>query len=365
MASLSDVRQAKSAIRGQLLQLGLGGHVVRRRATISVSAAVTNAGRNVHAVGVGRKIVAGGETEELSVRLYVVQKLPKSLLSPRDRLPEEIDGVATDVVESDPGFLLASRKKTKKKKKSSASSRAADSAAASSCSAERRQRQRPVVGGISSGHRDITAGTLGCFCRSTRSGDDSSAVYALSNNHVYANVNAALIGDPLYQPAPADGAVFQDHFANLHRYVGIALGGTAPNRVDAAIAILLGSVDHIPEICSIGTVTNAIDPAEGMLVRKHGRTTGYTEGRIDDIEYDALVGMDHDDPDVVALFEDQLRIVSTTSDPFGLGGDSGSAVVHRTEPSVVGLYFAGPPSGMYGVANKIQHVLTELEIEVS
>lgn len=31
----------------------------------------------------------------------------------------------------------------------------------------RRTRQGPGHGGISAGHRDITAGTLGCFCRST------------------------------------------------------------------------------------------------------------------------------------------------------------------------------------------------------
>jgi hypothetical protein len=102
-----------------------------------------------------------------------------------------------------------------------------------------------------------------------------------------------------------------------------------------------------------------------MLVRKHGRTTGYTEGEVTDDAYDALVGMDHNDPSVVALFEDQMRIERTPPYPeFGLGGDSGSLVVRRDGPAAVGLYFAGPQSGVYGIANHIQDVLNELEVQL-
>ena len=114
----------------------------------------------------------------------------------------------------------------------------------------------------------------------------------------------------------------------------------------------------------MGQITGTVAATLGMLVRKHGRTTGYTEGKIDDIDYDALVGMDHNNPNTVALFEDQMRIVSTNGAPFGLGGDSGSAVVHRTDSKVTGLYFAGPGDGSYGLANKIGHVLSELEIAI-
>ncbi|QDU63372.1 hypothetical protein Pan216_42500 [Planctomycetes bacterium Pan216] len=358
MASINDLRAAKRVIRSQVLQLGLGGQVIGRRPTLSVHAAVGNAGRNVHAVGIGRKRTAENTGNDLAVRLYVVQKLPESLLSPRDRLPTEINGIPTDVVEADPAYLLVKRRSKKP------APAGGPKAAAASCSTRRREKQRPVVAGISAGHRDITAGTLGTFCRSMRLTDDPSATYVLSNNHVFANVNAALIGDPLYQQGPADGGTYLEHFANLHRFVEIQMGGVTPNRVDAALGILLGGVGHVPEICSIGEIVGTKEPEAEMLVRKHGRTTGYSEGKIDDIEYDALVGMDHNDPSVVALFEDQLRIVTTTSEPFGLGGDSGSAVVDRTEAAIVGLYFAGPASGTYGVANKIDHVLTELEIGI-
>lgn len=355
MPTSNDLVAAKSFLRNQLLQLGLGGSVVSRRATISVSSAVVSAGRNVHAVGIGKKISTGSETPEKCVRIYVVQKLPLSLLSPRDVIPATIDGVLTDVIEAEPAFALTTQKKT-----------AAKVAATSTtnCSQQRRQRQRPIVGGISSGHRDITAGTLGCFCHSTNILDDTSTIFALSNNHVYANINSALIGDPLYQPGSADGGSLSDYFAKLHRFVPIKMGGTQANRVDAAIGSILPSVDHLAEICQIGAISGTIAAQEDMEVRKHGRTTGYTEGYIDDISYDALVGMDHNDSNVVALFENQLRIVSSSSQPIGLGGDSGSAVVHRTQDKVVGLYFAGPDSGTYGIANRIEDVMNELEVTI-
>jgi len=351
----SDLLSAKNFLREQLLQLGIGGHVVAKRTTISVATAVANAGRNVHAIGVGKKISTGSQGKEDCVRVYVVQKLPLSLLSPRDVIPPEIEGVPTDVVEAEPAFVFL--KKKGRPKTSSATN-------ASQCSQNRKNRQRPVIAGISAGHHSITAGTLGCFCRSTNSSDDSETLFALSNNHVFANVNAGSISDPLYQPGPADGGGLTDYFARLHRYVPIQMGGTIGNRVDAALGAIIPSVSIDNRICQIGAINGVLEAEDEMPVRKHGRTTGYTEGRVDDTDYDALIGMDHSNPNVVALFENQIRIVSDGPGPIGLGGDSGSAVVHRTQNKVVGLYFAGPESGTYGVANRIENVLSELEVTI-
>lgn len=357
MSTLNDLYAVKDFLRAQLLQLGLGGAVVSKTPTISVAAAIAGAGRNVHAVGIGRKITEGKNKGARCVRVYVVQKLPLSLLSPRDVIPESIDGVPTDVIESAPPFVFAAKKTTRKRSQPT-------SVKSTACSENRRKKQRPVIGGISAGHRDITAGTLGCFCRSTNPTDDSTQLFALSNNHVFANVNQALLGDPLYQPGPADGGGISDFFATLQRFVPIRLGGVVANRVDAALGSPLPSIAVDSNICRVGSVPGTLPAVENMLVAKHGRTTGYTEGSIDDVDYSGFVGMDHDNPNVVALFENQLRIVSDGSQPFGLGGDSGSVVVHRTDSKVVGLYFAGPPSGMYGLANRIENVLSELEIAI-
>ena len=60
---------------------------------------------------------------------------------------------------------------------------------------------RPVPIGVSTGHPDITAGTIGA--RVT----DGVNVYALSNNHVYADENNASTGDNGLQPGVVDGGV--------------------------------------------------------------------------------------------------------------------------------------------------------------
>jgi hypothetical protein len=59
---------------------------------------------------------------------------------------------------------------------------------------------RPVPIGVSTGHPNITAGTIGA-----RVSDGQGNTYALTNNHVYADVNKASIGDNVLQPGPIDG----------------------------------------------------------------------------------------------------------------------------------------------------------------
>lgn len=350
MPSMQDLLQAKQSVSPRLLRRGLRAGVLRRPWTLSVSSAVATAGGDVHAVGIGRKIVRGKPTKELCVRFYVTQKLATSFLPPGERLPDTIAGLLTDVIESSPAFVSPKKKRGKPFKLT--------------CTRNRRERQRPIVGGISSAHYSITAGTIAYFCRSTRHGDDPAKIYVLSNNHVFADVNKAQPGDDIYQPGPADGGTNLDHFAEFYRYATIHLGGITPNRVDAALVELLADVQYRVEVCTIGRITGTERAMENMTVGKHGRTTGYTEGIVSDVSYDALVGMDHSDPNVVALFENQLRIERIPPyNSFGEGGDSGSLVVNKARRTAVGLYFAGPWNGSYGVANPIEDVLRELEFE--
>lgn len=348
-----DVFEAKRMLSATLLSAGAKRGVVGKSRTLSVMAASATADNNVHAVGVGHKIVEGRQTEELCVRLYVVQKLAKSLLPENAILPSAIEGIPTDVIESPPAFFLPSV------------AHSASAAAAAPCTNVRRTRQRPVMAGISSAHFNVTAGTITCFCRSTSEGDDPDTVYVLSNNHVFADVNKAQIGDDLFQHSPNDGGTTADRFAVLHRFVPIQLGGHQPNRVDAAIGELLPQVQIDRQICTIGRLSGTGAANENMQVCKHGRTTGYTEGTVFDPSIDSLVGMDHTNPGIVALFQNQLRINVTAPFPaFGLGGDSGSLVINRETREAVGLYNAGPAGGQYGLANRIQDVLAELEVDL-
>ena len=97
---------------------------------------------------------------------------------------------------------------------------------------------RPVPTGVSTGHPDITAGTIGC--RVT----DGTCVYALSNNHVYANENLASIGDPVIQPGTYDGGTSPaDDIGTLEDFEPIVFHPQANNKIDAAIA--LSSTDEL------------------------------------------------------------------------------------------------------------------------
>lgn len=368
-----DLVQAKQTLSNRLLTAGFRGGVVFRGRALAVAAAVASAGRNVHAVGIGSKIVDGKPTSQQCVRLYVVQKLAPSLLPPRDRLPESVDGIPTDIIETPPASASARAPRKRALARVVASDRnvsaiaaaAAAGVPAPACTSQRQAQQRPVIAGISTAHHDVTAGTLGYFCRSTRQGDDPSQLCALSNNHIFANLNRAQVGDALYQAAPADGGVAADQFAAFLRCVPLQLDGTSPNRIDGAIGNLLAGVNASLEVCSIGKIAGTTRAVENMAIRKHGRTTGYAEGLVTDELIDALVNMDPDNPNAVALFQNQFRIEPSPAFPaIGKGGDSGSLVVKQDTAEAVGLYFANPPTGEYGYANHIADVLHDPEIEL-
>jgi len=213
----------------------------------------------------------------------------------------------------------------------------------------------PVPIGVSTGHVDITAGTIGA--RVLRGGQ----AYALSNNHVFANSNDASNGDDILQPGPFDGGGSGDHFADLADFVPIVFGGQR-NLVDAAIASPNGSRALLASTPSGGYGTPRSSPVAAsinMRVMKYGRTTGQTKGRVQAIG--ATVNVNYGAAGV-ATFEEQIII---GGGGFSAGGDSGSLIVVERGADArrpVGLLFAGG-SGIT-IANRIQDVLSELQISI-
>jgi hypothetical protein len=137
---------------------------------------------------------------------------------------------------------------------------------------------RPVPIGVSTGHPDITAGTIGC--RVT----DGPNVYALSNNHVYAKENDASIGDNVLQPGTYDGGQDPaDAIGTLYDFEPIDFSG-GENTIDAAIAEPLSGVQLLcstPSDDGYGTPSSMIvDAYVGLRVQKYGRTTGWTQGEV-------------------------------------------------------------------------------------
>jgi len=113
---------------------------------------------NVHAIGVGHKLVDAAPTGDMAVRFYVSRKMPKSMLGDVSMLPATIAGLPVDVIQTQPAALAATP--------------------------PYQSRVRPVQGGTSDAHFSVTAGTIACICRSTDPGDSPNALLVLSNNHV-------------------------------------------------------------------------------------------------------------------------------------------------------------------------------------
>ncbi len=218
---------------------------------------------------------------------------------------------------------------------------------------------RPVPIGVSAGHPDVTAGTIGA--RVT----DGTRTFALSNNHVFAANNGGRQGDNLLQPGIADGGRNPDDaFGTLFDYEPIRFCrflACQPNRIDAAIA--LTTPDELDTATPEGGYgkprSRARDAELGLDVQKYGRTTGLTTGRISGIH--ATIDVNYRTG--TARFEDQIVV---TGSGFSGPGDSGSLIVTKgallSDRRPVGLLFAG--TGTTTVANPIGLVLDRFGVQV-
>jgi hypothetical protein len=222
---------------------------------------------------------------------------------------------------------------------------------------------RPVPIGVSTGHPAITAGTIGC-----RVIDGQENVYALSNNHVYANSNKADMEDPAIQPGAYDGGVSpDDDIGTLSDFEPISFGGSA-NTIDAAIVLTsTDDLDNATPSDGYGIPKSTTVPSDYSLINKpvmkYGRTTGLTKGKVYAVSATVSVGYGESG---TALFENQIIISPGT---FSAGGDSGSLVViqgkgknKEDDRKPVGLLFAG--STLYTIANPIDAVLSRFGVTI-
>jgi hypothetical protein len=229
-----------------------------------------------------------------------------------------------------------------------------------------RARHRPAPGGVSVGHVDITAGTLGSRAIGLTAPWNNRHL-VLSNNHVLANSNAGRVNDSIIQQGRADGGRHpDDQIAVLARWVPINFGG-APNIVDAAFGWawherIRGGQYYLSggSAAYYSTGSAPLAASLGMTVGKSGRTTGLTQGRVTQIGVSVNVNFGGGR---VALFRNQIAIQSVNANPFSAGGDSGSLIWHwATGVRPVGLLFAG--GGGTTFANPIGNVLAALNIRL-
>ncbi len=206
-----------------------------------------------------------------------------------------------------------------------------------------------VIIGVSGGHPDITAGTIGAFVNGS---------YILTNNHVAADSNGASLGDDFWQPGSYDGGTAADDVGDLAAFVPIDFSG-GDNEVDAALVALDAGVAHQNTTPSdgYGTPSSTIEANVGIndQLLKYGRTTGETECKV--WATNVTVNVNYGDPGV-ATFVHQLMM---RGGGCSAGGDSGSMFVTKNGLNPVGLLFAGGSGATF--ANPIASVLAELESE--
>jgi hypothetical protein len=196
---------------------------------------------------------------------------------------------------------------------------------------ERTGRYRPILGGISIGHFNITAGTLGIILKD-RDGDD----VILSNNHVLACSSSvgkqrAQVNDDILQPGRYDGGLRpQDRVAGLKKWVPI--DETGINYIDAATAKIDSGIQFKYEILDLVYPKGFGTAKVNEFVKKSGRTSEVTNGPV--YTDNATVTINYGE--FIATFTDLYLVIN----PFGSPGDSGSAVLNSNN-ELIGLLFAG------------------------
>lgn len=304
---------------------------------------------NVVGLGIGVKWRNNQPTGTPALMVLVTHKLAKNKLPKASLLPSNLKGTDIDVIAV--GRLAAKTGGSRLENEASALT----------------QHIRPVQGGYSVGHIDITAGTIAtCVYDQLPQGIGiPKKYYILSNNHVLAVQNNARYGDPILQPGPIDGGCCPfDTIASLSRFIPIDFEPLIPrylhdNSVDAAIA--QGQLHNLDRAISWMGYVGGWLPQEkvkvGMIVQKTGRTTGFTRGRI--LATNATIDVSYAGGKT-ARFKDQ--IINTT---MTAGGDSGSLLVTLIDhiPFAVGLHFASSPS--MSIANQIENVRSLLRIEIA
>jgi len=229
---------------------------------------------------------------------------------------------------------------------------------------------RAAPGGVSVGHATpINAGTLGCFAVG-RNAPRNNRLLMVSNNHVIANVNEAVLGDAIVQPGRLDGGVNpDDQIATLETFRPIAFDGV-PNVVDCATGWCWPERVRTELFRIIGgnqtffrMGDQPIAPFLGMVVGKTGRTTQVRQGSITDLGWAGNINYGTATAPRTAFFTGQIAIRPVSAGEFSKPGDSGSAIwTWDAARSPVGLLFAG--GFRQTIANPMPLVLEALDINL-
>jgi hypothetical protein len=287
----------------------------------------------VTGIDVGYKYIDGKRTDEIAIRIHVMHKrdVPEA-----DAVPATIDGITTDVIESNfVPQVIRVRADTLQ---------GADTG-----------KYDPLEGGISIGPCRsvggyVYAGTAGVVVEDRATGQPM----LLSNFHVMCLDKTWRVGDSMTQPSLIDtGSCPTDVVAALQR---ASLGG----EVDRAVAAIQARGNQC-QIAEIGAVRGTATATLGVAVRKRGRTTGLTYGSVDAIDLTVTINYGSGIGYVTLTNQIDIAPDKGRNPLFSDHGDSGSVVVDDSA-AVVGSLFAGDSSNGTAIANPISTVCSILNV---
>ncbi|MGA7204694.1 MAG: hypothetical protein WBX27_08710 [Specibacter sp.] len=260
----------------------------------------------VHATSIGLKNVADEATSTLAIVVHVDQKKSLADIPEAERIPAQLEGLPTDVVEDGAPYPLLG----------------------------------PLQGGADLRVGNF-AGTLGCIVRDM----SDKTTCLLSNQHVLDNVGTT---------------VYVQKNDACHK-VGYTKRTAQTSTVDAAIASILDGIATSASIAEIGNVAGSRSVTWqdiGKTVRKMGRTTGLRYGTINGMNYQGTTSLGGPTQSQVII----VPLASKNSE-FAAPGDSGSVIVDENN-FVVALLWGKSQVGETVYANKIENVMSALNIEI-
>jgi hypothetical protein len=287
----------------------------------------------VHGVGVGHKRTGGEYTDELSIKVYVTRKKPLSQIPSAELIPPEIDGVKTDVVESNPPKPLA--EDTAKYRP----------ARGGTCIKVQKETQLPSpTAGVQSITQIATqTGTIGCMARTT---GNPSVIVGLTNHHVLAFDGNITIGQAVGQSSPTEYSICSKCCSEI---IGVVMGGVNNQAVDVALIKLNRKLEFFRQVQdepnnflikgTYSLQTSGI-PTSPYHVKKRGERTRLTTGTIDSVSANFTDQTTH------IVTHTNVIVIKPDAGDFADHGDSGSALVSNEGADagkVVGLLFGGDP----------------------
>jgi hypothetical protein len=277
--------------------------------------------RNIIGVGIADKYTQKKNTGELVLCFYVEKKIARSRMKINKMIPPVLSVADRQAVFTDIQAIGKVRPEINKQR-------------------------APIVSGFSVGN-SVDTGTLGAIVKK------GTKLFLLSNSHVLAKSGKGKVGDVIVYPGNADNTGAKQAIATLSNIVPFVLGNDFNNRIDAALAEIKKSITIKLDFSIRGAKKpfETVAPVRGMKIVTRGRTSGNTEGEVQDVHFSVVMPY----PGIGTVgFIDQVKCTN-----YSKGGDSGAVIVDKASKKIVGLHFAG--SGSASMFNPIAEVMKVLK----